>query len=295
MTKVIVITGCSAGFGFDGAKQLASKGHIVHATMRNVDGKNADAASQLRNFATSESVKLKVAELDVESDDSVSQAIASIAADEGRIDVLINNAGLGYGGPGETILSSQFARQLDVNVVGAHRCTNAVLPHMRKQRSGLLIHVTSVAGRITMPGFALYCASKYALEAYGEALRYELGGLGIESVIVEPGPFDTSFFTNMVPGGNPDVMAAYGNIGEYIQGFMDTVQGMFKDESVPTDPKLVADAFVDLVDAPHGQRPVRTVVGLDFGVRAINDQLESARQEAMKANDTAAFDQVATN
>ena len=123
MSKKILITGCSTGFGFEAAKYLANKGHQVYATMRGTDGKNEGAATSLRDFAKSDGLKLEVLELDVTSDDSVAAAVAKIP----EVDVLINNAGVGFGGPIEAFTSKDFASQIDVNLVGAFRVAKAVL------------------------------------------------------------------------------------------------------------------------------------------------------------------------
>lgn len=182
--KQILITGCSTGFGYDSAKYLAEKGHHVYATMRNINGKNAKAASELKGFAKSNNLQI-----DVSSDESVNSTVAQIP----EVDVLINNAGVGFGGPLEAFSSGEIMAQLDLNIVGTIRMAKAVLPGMRKRKSGLIIQVSSTAGRGAFPGFGVYHASKWGLEEMSEALRYELAPLGIDVVIVEPGPFSTSF------------------------------------------------------------------------------------------------------
>lgn len=133
--KKILITGCSTGFGYDSAKYLAEKGHHVYASMRNVNGKNVNPASELKKFADSKNVKIDVIDLDVTSDESV-----NAAAQLPTIDVLINNAGFGYGGPVEAFSSTEVLAQLDLNIVGTIRVAQAVLPGMRAQKSGLIIH-----------------------------------------------------------------------------------------------------------------------------------------------------------
>lgn len=202
--KKILITGCSSGFGYDAAKYLASKGHHVFATMRNVNGKNADAANQLRQYASEHGCQIEVHEMDVTSDESVNQAVSQIP----EVDVLINNAGSGFGGPVEAFESQQVIDQLDLNIVGTVRTAKAVLPGMRKRKSGLIIQVSSTAGRGAFPGFGIYHASKWGLEGMSEAMRYELAPHGIDVVIVEPGPFSTNFFGNMVSASDPEVAAA---------------------------------------------------------------------------------------
>lgn len=271
--KKILITGCSTGFGYDSAKYFAEKGHYVYASMRNVNGKNANAASSLVKFAKSNNLRIEVVEIDVTSDESVNAAAAKLPV----IDVLINNAGLGYGGPMEAFSSKEIMDQLDLNIIGTIRTAKAVLPGMRAQKSGLIIQVSSTAGRAAFPGFGVYHASKWGLEGMSEAMRYELAPLGIDLVIVEPGPFDTNFFGNMVNAKDAEMAAAYEHVGSFFEGFGGQVTSMFEDENAPTDPMIVVKIFDDLIGMPAGSRPLRTIAGLDFGFQALNDATEPIR------------------
>lgn len=275
--KKILITGCSSGFGFSAAKYLAEKGHHVYATMRNVNDKNASAAADLKNFSNTNNLKIEVYEMDVTSDESVNAAVAQIPA----VDVLINNAGLGFGGAIEAFTSEQCLAQLDLNIVGTLRTAKAVLPGMRAQKSGLIIQISSIAGRGAFPGFGVYHASKWGLEGLSEAMRYELAPLGIDVVIVEPGPFSTNFFGNIVPASSEDIASAYSHVGEFFEGFGNQVKEMFENEDVPTDPMIVVKIFEDLINAPNGTRPLRTIAGLDFGFQALNDVVEPLRKASL--------------
>ncbi len=277
--KKILITGCSSGFGYDSAKYLADKGHHVYATMRNVLGKNANAASELKEYANQNNVKLDVYEIDVTSDESVNTAVAQIPV----VDVLINNAGLGFGGAIEAFTSKQCLDQLDLNIVGTFRVAKAVLPGMRSQNSGLIIQVSSIAGRGAFPGFGVYHASKWGLEGLSEAMRYELAPLGIDVVIVEPGPFSTNFFGNMIPATNEDIASAYQHVGDFFDGFGQQVTEMFGDDNAPTDPMIVVKIFEDLINSPAGSRPLRTIAGLDFGFQALNDAVEPIRKASLES------------
>lgn len=272
--KKILITGCSSGFGYDATKYLAQKGHHVFATMRNVNGKNAQVASELKEFAQTNNLNIDVLEMDVTSDDSVNDAISNIS----EIDVLINNAGLGYGGPIESFSSDEVLAQLEINIVGTIRAAKAVLPMMRAQKSGLIIQVSSGAGRGAFPGLGIYHASKWGLEGMSESMRYELAPLGIDVVIVEPGPFSTNFFGNMITPQNNIATDDYNHVAAFFKGFEDQVTTAFKDDNAPTDPMLVVQAFEKLINLPNGSRPLRTMVGLDFGLQAINDAVEPIRK-----------------
>ncbi|MDN3205547.1 SDR family oxidoreductase [Algoriphagus sediminis] len=276
--KKILITGCSSGFGFDAAKYLAEKGHHIYATMRNVKGSNSEKAKELESFAKDNGYSIEVIELDVVSDESVKNAINHI--DE--VDVLINNAGRGFGGPLEAFTSKQILDQLDLNIVGTARVANAVLPKMRAKKSGLIIQVSSTAGRGAFPGFGVYHASKWGLEGMSEAMRYELSPLGIDVVLVEPGPFDTNFFGAMVYGEDQEIAQAYQHVGEFFAGFEGQVKSLFEDENAPTDPMVVVKIFEDLINSPAGERPIRTIAGLDFGFQAMNDATEPIRKAGLE-------------
>ncbi len=247
--------------------------------MKNVSGKNAKPASELESFAKDENVSVAVLEMDVTSDDSVNTAVAQIP----DVDVLINNAGLGYGGPNESFTSDQVLAQLDVNIVGTIRTTKAVLPKMRAQNSGLIIQVSSGAGRASFPGFGVYHASKWGLEGLSESMRYELAPLGIDVVIVEPGPFATNFFGNIVAPRDGDIAKDYGHVDAFFSGFQNEVQSAFEDENAPTDPMLVVKSFDKLIELPAGSRPLRTMVGIDFGLQALNDAVDPIRKGLLES------------
>ncbi|RMH18321.1 MAG: SDR family oxidoreductase [Gemmatimonadetes bacterium] len=284
--KTILITGCSSGFGLDAAGTLARRGHRVYATMRATEGRNAGVARALRELAASEGVSITVLEMDVTSDASVERAVAETDA----VDVLINNAGRGYGGPVESFTGDEILAQLDLNVVGTARVANAVLPGMRARGDGLIIQVSSVAGRGAFPGFGVYHASKWGLEGLSEAMRYELAPLGIDVVLVEPGPFETSFFDNMVDGSRQQAMEAYGHVGEFFGGFQSMVRELFESGDAPTDAHLVVEIFERLIDMPKGERPIRTTAGLDFGFQALNDATDPIRRAALEAMGIADWD-----
>ncbi|MEX0321896.1 MAG: SDR family oxidoreductase [Puniceicoccaceae bacterium] len=284
--KTILITGCSTGFGYDAATYLADAGHHVIATMRNMATKNAGSADSLRAHAADKGVKLEVMEADVTSDESV----AALAAQIPTIDVLINNAGVGYNGPVESFTSDQVLAQLDLNIVGTIRMAKAVLPGMRAQGSGLIIQVSSVAGRGAFPGFGIYHASKWGLEGLSETMRYELSPLGIDVVTVEPGPFETNFFPAIVFAEDDEIKNAYAHVGAFFEGFGTQVHALFADENAPTDPRLVVEKFDELINTPPGQRPLRNVVGLDFGTDGYNVATEPVRKAILEALEISDWD-----
>lgn len=273
MARIVLITGCSTGFGRMTAERLARRGDTVYATMRGIDGRNRRAADELRTLAADEDLALHVLELDVTSDESADAACAKMIAEGGAPDVVVNNAAQMYVGLAEAFTADEFARQLDVNLVGVHRVNRAVLPAMRERGSGLVINVSSIAGRIGAPFFAVYHSSKWGLEGYSIGLRVELASSGIDVVIVEPGPFGTDLFPRSPRPEDADGRAA--TYPDAAPRAFDTVQGVFDaifaDPDAPTDPELVVDAIIDLIDQEPGSRPMRVVVGVDFGVRARNE------------------------
>jgi NAD(P)-dependent dehydrogenase (short-subunit alcohol dehydrogenase family) len=276
MSRVVVVTGCSSGFGRQLAERLARRGDRVVATMRGTTGKNSAVARELDELASRESLDLRVLELDVTSTDSVDAAAATILAEPGAPDVLVNNAGQMFVGFTEAFTAEELTRQLDVNVVGIHRMNRAFLPAMRQRGSGLVVNLSSVAGRLGAPFFGVYHASKWAVEGYSMALRGELASSGIDMVVVEPGPFATE----LVPSSpRPEdregrVATSPGVAHEALEGLGNAFDAMFADPETPTDPGMVVERIVELIDMEPGLRPFRSVVGVDVGVTARNAAVE---------------------
>lgn len=192
----------------------------------------------------------------------------------GGLDGVIHNAGLGVLGIQEAFTPQDWRRLFEVNVFGVQRLNRAVLPHLRAQGSGLLVFVSSLLGRITMPFYGPYNASKWALEALAENARWELGGLGIDCCVVEPGGFPTTFIPNLMKPSDPARAAGYGPFGGMAEGFLEGFEQALAGNP-DQDPRLVAGAIVELVEARTGQRPFRTVVdrmGMGMAVDPLNQQ-----------------------
>lgn len=262
MSNVILITGCSSGFGKITAQTLAEKGHIVYASMRQILGKNAPVASELEEWAQANGAKLRTIELDVEHEDSVRNAIEEILSRERSIDVLVNNAGWGGLGFVETYSLEDAQKQFDVNVFGLFNVTKAVLPVMRKNRSGLVINISSIVGRAVFPMFSMYCASKYAVEGMSQSWKYEWAPIGVDSVIIEPGIYPTTRFFETLgknsPAPDESISAEYGDLANMPQSFSENVSQMVESGNY-NNPQIVADSILRLIDTPFGERPIRIV------------------------------------
>jgi NADP-dependent 3-hydroxy acid dehydrogenase YdfG len=267
MLKTILITGTSNGFGNDIAKTLVAAGHRVFASMRDVSGRHRTVAKDLQAKG------VETLELDVTDQGSVDAAFKALyAKTDGKLDVLINNAGVAAGGIQETFTPEQTRAMFDVNVFGIQRVTNAALPSMHKAKTGLIINIGSILGRVTLPFFALYGASKHAVEAVTEGYRYELSQQGIDVVLVQPGPYPTKLYTAIQKPAAPERAESYGDLTKLQAGFEEWLGGLFASKGAP-DPHDVAKAIVDLVAQSRGARPNRVIVGLDFGANAANQAI----------------------
>jgi NAD(P)-dependent dehydrogenase (short-subunit alcohol dehydrogenase family) len=260
---VVLVTGASRGFGAGLVLALRDRGYRPFASMRDVGGANREAAEALRGQG------VDIVELDVSSDESIDAGAADVLERAGGVDVLVNNAGYGAWAPVEAAASAELRAQLETMVIGPQRLAQALLPGMRERRRGLLVHVSSIAGRLAVPGFGLYCAAKWALEAMAEALRYELAPFGVDSVLVEPGPYATDFH------GSSLRMIAADRLGPY-DFLLRSQEGRWRRAS-PGDPAEVVDAVLRLIETPTGQRPVRVPVGPGLAGELTDLNLEQAR------------------
>jgi NAD(P)-dependent dehydrogenase (short-subunit alcohol dehydrogenase family) len=277
MSKTILITGASSGFGRLTAEALAKAGHTVYASMRDTNGRNAAQVQSIAAFSKQNGVDLRTVELDVQSQESVDAAIAEVIAQAGRIDVLIHNAGHMASGPAEAFTAEQFAQLYDVNVLSAQRVNRAALPHMRNQKQGLLVWVSSSSSAGgTPPYLAPYFAAKAAMDSMAVQYARELSRWGIETSIIVPGAF-TGGTNHFAHAGRPADTAreAEYEAGPYA-GFPAQLQQAFSAIVPPdADASSVATAIVDVVNAPFGKRPFRVHIdpsqdGADVGFTVLD-------------------------
>jgi NAD(P)-dependent dehydrogenase (short-subunit alcohol dehydrogenase family) len=281
MKQVIVITGASSGFGALTARALAQAGHIVYASMRWTIGRNAAQVADVEKYAKDNSVDLRAIELDVGSQESVDAAIARIVVEQGRLDVVMHNAGHMVFGPAEAFTPEQLAELYDINVLSTQRVNRAALPQLRKQGKGLLVWVSSSSSAGgTPPYLAPYFAAKAGMDAMAVVYARELSRWGIETSIIVPGAF-TGGTNHFAHSGRP---ADAARVAEYeagpYAGFGEQVQKAFAAIVPPdADASAVADAIVDVVNTPFGKRPFRVHIdpaqdGADVGFKVL-DRLRS--------------------
>ena len=236
--RVVLVTGASSGFGRAIAQELRLRGHRVYGTSRNPAAATGDCGTLLA--------------MDVDDDASVAAGVAQVLADAGSIDAVVNNAGLGYAGAIEDTTIDEARRQFETNLFGVHRVCRAVLPHMRERGAGRIVNMSSLGGLVTVPFQGMYCASKYALEAYTQALRMEVRPFGIHVTMIEPGDFATGFTAHrrMTAASTPG--------SPYAARCRAAVAKMAEDESATTDIGPVVRAAVDAIESerPRLRHPV---------------------------------------
>jgi len=280
MKRKILVTGASGAFGSLTCIQLVENGYQVVGAMRSLKGKNEAIANQLKSKG------VVLVEMDVTSEESVEAAVKSAIDAMGGLDTVFNNAGIGANGILECFTSDDIQKMFEVNVFGVQRLMRAVLPYLRQQGKGTIIHTSSCIGRVTTPFLASYSASKYALESLAEGYRAELSGFGIETCIVEPGGFPTGFMSGMITPSDTERMKQYGEMANLpessINGYVAYV------ESIPEQrPERVAEAVVKLVNTPFGEKPFRTVVdfsGLKQAIENYNNVLNETTRAIYIAN-----------
>jgi NAD(P)-dependent dehydrogenase (short-subunit alcohol dehydrogenase family) len=281
MSSVVLITGAATGIGNLTARALAVAGHTVYASMRHVDGSNAEHAQDLLEFGRREGKDLRVVELDVTSEASADSAVETILAEAGQLDVVVHNAGHLFVGYVEAFTAEDVAHLFDINTIGVHRVNRAVLPHMRSRRAGTLVYVGSTTSVVVPPFLGPYVASKTAADALAQVTAYEVGQLGIETTIVMPGPFTqgTQHFPNASRAGDTERAEGYAELDPLVARNEEATAALFPAD-VDADPRAVADEIARILALPTGTRPFRTVV--DFsqaGVEEVNEILHRAQEQ----------------
>lgn len=276
--KIVLITGTNSGFGWLTANSVAALGHKVYATMRDTEGKNYEKAKALSAVEN-----ITVLDVSLTDEASVKAAFETIISKEGTIDVVVNNAGVTLFGVAESVSPTDLQRVFDVNVIAPWRFMKLALPFMRKQSEGLIVNVSSGYGRFSSPFFAAYSASKFALEGLSEGMHYELRPLGVDIAMIQPGGFPTEMAQKVQSGSDAAVVEEYSTISQYPEKMFKAMGQMF--ETFKPNPQDVADAIVNLINLPKGQRPLRTVVDPSTGdsVKAGNEAMNVAYAKILTA------------
>jgi NAD(P)-dependent dehydrogenase (short-subunit alcohol dehydrogenase family) len=237
--QVAVVTGSSSGIGYETSLILARNGFLTYATMRNLN-----KSENMKLIVAKENLPIQIKQLDVTDDVSVKNAIQEISSEAGHIDVLVNNAGYGLNGAFEDLAMDEIKAQYETNVFGLVRTTQAVLPIMRRQKSGTIVNISSGAGRFGFPGSSAYVSTKFAVEGLSESMSYELEPFGIKVVIVEPGVIRTNFVDGMVVAKkSQDPNSPYSQITQKIAtGFEEMMKNASSADLVA---KVVLDAITD--------------------------------------------------
>ncbi|MBM3904987.1 MAG: SDR family oxidoreductase [Thaumarchaeota archaeon] len=233
MDKVALVTGCSSGIGFETALALAREGYQTYASMR-----DTKKGTSIQEIAKKENLPILIIPLDVDKPESITSAIKQVMSEKKRIDVLVNNAGYGIFGCLEDLTIDELKAQFETNFFAVARLIQEVAPIMRAQKSGTIVNVSSVAGRIGFPGSPAYISSKFALEGLSECLRYELSPFGVNTIIIEPGVIKTNFFGSMKMPKNAKPDSPYADITNKV------VAGVKMMAEMGTPPKEVAETIV---------------------------------------------------
>ena len=285
MKNIIVVTGASSGFGLMAAQALAKAGHTVYASMRETTSRNAPQAAAVKKYSAEHGVDLRPIELDVSSEPSVEAAIGKIITENGRLDVVVHNAGHMVFGPAEAFTPEQLAELYDINVLSTQRVNRAALPQLRKQRKGLVVWVSSSSTRGgTPPYLSPYFAAKAGMDAMAISYAGELARWGIETSIIVPGAF-TKGTNHFAHAGSP---ADKARAKEYSEGPNANIpdvalKGLAALEPADADPSTVADAIVEVVDMPFGKRPFRVHIDpSQDGAEIVNGVADRVRAELLR-------------
>lgn len=285
MQHVIVITGASSGFGALTARALAQAGHIVYASMRETEGRNAPQVAEVKRYSQEHNVDLRTVELDVASSQSVDAGIAHIIDECGRLDVVIHNAGHMSFGPAEAFMPEQFAQLYDINVLSTQRVNRAALPQLRKQGQGLVLWISSSSARGgTPPYLSPYFAAKAAMDSLAISYASELTRWGVETSIIVPGAFTkgTNHFIHSGKPADTERAAEYDN-GPYAGVPEQALKGLAALEPADADVQEVARAIVEIVDMPLGTRPFRCHIDpSEDGAEIVNGMADRVRAEMFR-------------
>ena len=283
--QVILVTGASSGFGALCARALALAGHTVFASMRETAGRNAAQVAAIAQFASEQGADLRTVELDVQADASVQAAVDEVMRQCGRIDVVVHNAGHMSFGPAEAFTPEQFAQLYDINVLSTQRVNRAVLPHMRRQRSGLVTWISSSSARGGTPPFlSPYFAAKAAMDSLAVSYASELTQWGIETTIIVPGAYTkgTNHFAHSGKPADTARQAEY-ETGPYAGIAERALQGLAALEPADANAADVATAVVQAIAAPYGQRPFRVHIDpSQDGAEVVNAMADRVRRELFR-------------
>ncbi|HEY4079700.1 MAG TPA: SDR family oxidoreductase [Burkholderiaceae bacterium] len=278
--QIILVTGASTGIGQLTARSLAQAGHTVYASMRDTAGRNAPRVRELRDWSFAHGHDIRAVELDVLDQGSADAAVAHIVQEQGRLDVVVHNAGHLVVGPTEAFTPEEMMKVLDTNFLGTQRVNRAALPVLRGQQNGLLLWVSSSTTRGGFPPFlGPYAAAKAAMDSIAVTMAYEVARFGIETSIILPGAFTkgTQHFPNAGKPADQARLQAYARYDGLLDQVGAKLSALMPEEA---DPQAVADEIVRVVGLPHGERPFRSVVDfLDDGVAAVTVVAERKRVE----------------
>ena len=249
MEKVALVTGSASGIGLETALALSRDGYETFASMRDIK-----KSAELEYAAKKENLKIKIIELDVDKEESIVTAIKKISSEHGRLDVLVNNAGYGQFGCTEDVSINDFRKQFETNFFSIVRIIQEVSPIMRKQKSGIIVNISSIVGRIGLPGSPAYISTKFALEGFSECIRYELNQFGIKTTLIEPGVIKTNFYDSMkIPESKTD--PKYKKLTDHM------LAGLKMMSEMGTAPSQVADVIIKAI---HSDEMLpRYIVGTD--------------------------------
>jgi NAD(P)-dependent dehydrogenase (short-subunit alcohol dehydrogenase family) len=289
--STVLITGAATGIGRYSALALAKDGHTVYASMRDVEGRNQDRASSLREEG---GPVIHTVELDVQSQDSADKAVATVIAEQGQLDVVVHNAAHLLVGYTEAFTAEDVAHLFDINTIGAHRVNRAVLPHMRQRRSGTLLYIGSTTTVVAPPFLGPYVASKFAFDALAQVTAYEANHFGIDTVIVMPGAFTTGteHFPNAGHASDDAVTAQYAELDPLLTRNEEATANLF-DPSVDAHPSSVGVEVARILALPPAERPFRSVV--DFTQSHTQKVLEVAEAEKQDFVTRLGFEELLTS